>query len=61
MLITKSLRIVSIAVFFSAGLLQVRGSSPAFAQAAATTPNVAVDPQYDTTQSTWLRRTLTVS
>jgi hypothetical protein len=30
-------------------LLLLPGSSPAFAQAAAATPNVAVEPQYDTT------------
>src|SRR3984885_13754991 len=49
MRITKSLGVISIAAFLGAGLLQLQGSSPAFAQAAAATPNVAVEPQYDTT------------
>jgi hypothetical protein len=49
MRITKSLGVISIAGFLGAGLLQLQGSSPAFAQAAAATPNVAVEPQYDTT------------
>jgi predicted enzyme related to lactoylglutathione lyase len=49
MRITKSLGVISIAAFLGAGLLQLQGSSPAFAQAAAATPNVTVAPQYDTT------------
>jgi hypothetical protein len=49
MLITKYLGVISIAAFFGAGLLQLQGPSPAFAQAAAATPNVAVEPQYDRT------------
>ena len=50
MRITKSLGVISIAAFLGVGLLQLQGSSPAFAQAAAATPNVAVEPQYDTTR-----------
>jgi hypothetical protein len=49
MRITKSLGVISIAAFLGAGWLQLQGSSSAFAQAAAATPNVAVEPQYDTT------------
>src|SRR3984885_11837015 len=48
MRITKSLGVISIAAFLGAGLLQLQGSSPAFAQAAAATPDVTVGPQYDT-------------
>src|ERR1700748_1360603 len=49
MRITKSPGLISIAAFFCAGLLQLQHSTPVFAQSAATTPNVAVEPQYDTT------------
>lgn len=49
MRITKSLGVISIAAFLGAGWLQLQGSSRAFAQAAAATPNVTVAPQYDTT------------
>ena len=49
MRITKYLGVISIAAFLGAGLLQLQGSSPAFAQAAAATPDVAIGPQYDTT------------
>jgi hypothetical protein len=49
MRIAKSLGLISIAAFVSAGLLQLQSSTPVFAQSAATTPNVAVEPQYDTT------------
>jgi hypothetical protein len=49
MRITKSLGVISSAAFLGAGLLQLQGSLPAFAQAAAATPNGAVEPQYDTT------------
>jgi hypothetical protein len=49
MRIAKSLGVISIAAFLRAGLLQLQGSSPAVAQAAAATLNVAVEPQYDTT------------
>ena len=48
MRITKSFDAISIAAFLGAGRLQLQGSSPAFAQAAAATPNAAVEPQYDT-------------
>jgi predicted enzyme related to lactoylglutathione lyase len=49
MRIMKSLRVLSIAAFVGLGLLYLQDSSPALGQAAGTTPNVAVEPQYDTT------------
>ena len=49
MRITKSLGLISIAAFFSAGLLQLQSPTLVGAQSAATTPNVGVEPQYDTT------------
>jgi predicted enzyme related to lactoylglutathione lyase len=49
MRITKSLCAISFLAFVSVGLLPLQISSPAFAQAAVVTPNVAVAPQYDTT------------
>jgi hypothetical protein len=49
MRITKSFGVFSIAAFLGAGWLQLQGSSPALAQAAAATPNVAAEQQYDTT------------
>jgi hypothetical protein len=49
MRITKSPGVISIAAFLVVGLLRLQISSPAFAQAAAATPDVTVGPQYDTT------------
>ncbi|QNI34220.1 hypothetical protein H7849_10170 [Alloacidobacterium dinghuense] len=45
MRITRSFGVIAVADFLGAGLLQLQGSSPAFAQAAAATPNVVVEPR----------------
>src|ERR1700749_441777 len=49
MRIARSSGVVSIAVFFSACLLQLQISTPVFAQPVTITPDVTVQPQYDTT------------
>jgi hypothetical protein len=49
MRVTRSFALISIAAFVSVSLPEVQSSIPVFAQAAAITPNVAVEPQYDTT------------
>ena len=49
MRIKRSFASISIAAFFSACMLQLQSPMPVFAQPAGITPNVGVEPQYDTT------------
>jgi hypothetical protein len=49
MRILRSFASIAIVAFFSVSLLHLQSSTPVFAQPAAITPDVAVQPQYDTT------------
>ena len=49
MCITKLPGSIFIVAFFFVGLQHLQQSTPVFAQSIAATPNVAVEPQYDTT------------
>jgi hypothetical protein len=49
MRILRSFASIAIVAFFSVWLLRLQSSVPVFAQPAAITPDVAVQPQYDTT------------
>jgi predicted enzyme related to lactoylglutathione lyase len=52
MRITKSFGLIAVAIFLSVGIarpLPMRSTAPAVVDAATVTPNVTVEPQYDTT------------